>query len=289
MLKACSLISEWQFASLSKVDRLSRSTMSWASAHSLSSILPFRQRILSPRLNRIVVGGRARTVCLQTEEATPSAEPPKVLTLPVAGENPYAIIKDGNHNGRVPWSVIITEGQVIDPNVTVYKLNADEFEQLDSTFDATPINVGGVGFSIVPDEAPQAGLLYRIDVLWTSESGMYHYQIYTMMQLCGLTSPEECSPTVDNCGLSGSHCTLLNIGTSQERWGCIWDGPTPLGGNCESIGSLGCVAGVCVSFNNDPNVCAQICDTSVADIDAFSCSAVCPNGFAEQGSYGLCP
>jgi hypothetical protein len=255
----------------------------------LANVLPFRQSILSPRLNRIVVAGRARTVCLQTEEAIPSVALPKVLTLPVAGENPYAIIKDGNHNGRVPWSVVITEGQVIDPNITLYKRNADEFEQLDSTFDSTPVNVGGVGFSIVPDEAPQAGLLYRIDVLWTSESGMHHYQIYTMMQLCGLTSPDECSPTLDNCSLSGSHCTLLNIGTSQERWGCIWDGPTPLGGNCDSIGSLGCVAGVCVSFNNEPNVCAQICDTSATDVDAFSCSALCPNGFAEQGSYGLCP
>lgn len=255
----------------------------------LSDSFPFRQYMLSSRLSHLTVGGRGRAVCLQTEEAGLSSSPINLVTLPAPGENPFALIKDGNHNGRVPWSFTITEGLAVNPQVTLSKLSEDTFIDIPISLEPMPANTGELGFVFVPTEVPEASVLYRMDISWESESGMQHYQVFSMLGLCGLGQPDECTPLPDSCVLNGSHCALLNVGTPDEHWGCLWDGPVELGGICDGLGNQACIQGTCVSFNQGSQVCAQACDTQVANTHANSCAIICPNGYADTGAYGLCP
>ena len=255
----------------------------------LSTTFPIRQYMLSPRLTRLLVGGRGRSVCMQKEDAGLVNLPINLLTLPAPGENPYALLKDGNHNGRVPWSVTIPEGLAVNMQITLSKLQGNRFIDVPISLGAMPANTREIGFFFIPEEAPVANVLYRIDASWESELGMHHYQVFSMLGLCGLGQPDECTPLPDSCALNGSHCALLNIGTAEERWGCLWDGPIDARGVCDGLGALSCNQGTCVSFNQGTQVCAQVCDTQVADAHANSCATICPDGFANTGAYGLCP
>ena len=255
----------------------------------LSNIFPLRQYLLSPRLNRLTVGGRGRAVCLQTTSSSLSSSPINLVTIPAPGENPFALLKDGNHNGRVPWSFTITEGLATSPQFTLSKLSRNTFVDVEISVGEASENTGETGFFFVPEDPPQASVLYRLDVSWESEAGMNHYQIFSMLGLCGLGQPDECTPLPDSCILNGSHCALTEIGTVDEHWGCLWNGPVEIGNSCDGLGTSSCNQGTCVSFNQGDLVCAQSCDTQLPDNHLNSCARICPNGFANTGAYGLCP
>ena len=256
----------------------------------LNNTLVIRQQLFSPRLARLNVGSRGIASCLQVENGALPDDLGPVISFPPAGENPFAIIKDGNHRGRVPWSIAITGGPFPSVSVTLFEhthegpmvVSIDPIVGLERTD-------GMHHFAFVPRVAPQAATLYELDIQWvTADEQSHHYKQFLTFGLCGLTQPETCQHSPDNCTLRGSHCSLVNTSNVQD-WGCTWSGPVARGDSCAGLGSIGCERGICTSFDQGVSICAALCDPDAIPNSAFSCDAICPDGYSDQGGFGLCP
>ena len=257
----------------------------------LSSTLTIRQRLLSPKLTKLNAGGRGIANCLQVEEGSLPPNTLPIVAFPPVGENPLAIIHDGNYNGRVPWSLAITTGLAAGLSIELFEYSPmGERTSRPIDLGLSGLSIGGIlHYAFSPQSQPEVDTLYELEIQWTSaDEQAHHYRLFIIFADCALTQPVHCDPAPDNCVLLGSHCGAVNSAGNLE-WSCIWDGPGERGESCDQLGSEGCASGVCASFSQGPEVCSAVCDLEDPSAIEASCDLICPEGFSDQGTYGLCP